>query len=116
MALGVAGVHAEELAREERSLLAAGAGANFEQDVFVVVGIARRQQQLERSSSSAWRFCSVGQIGLGQFAQLGVVALEKRAMLGDLVECAAILAIAPTTSVSCAAFAGELRIFAIVAR
>ena len=47
MAFGVAGVHAEQIAGEQRRLLAAGAGADLEDDVLVVVGIARREQHLE---------------------------------------------------------------------
>ena len=39
VALGVAGVHAEEVGREEGRLLAAGAGADLDDDVAVVVGI-----------------------------------------------------------------------------
>ena len=43
MPLGVADVHAEQLGREERRLLAAGAGADLDDDVAVVVGVARQQ-------------------------------------------------------------------------
>ena len=44
LALGEAAVHAEQLAGKERRLVAAGAGADFEQDVLLVVGILRQQQ------------------------------------------------------------------------
>ena len=39
-AVGVAGVHVVELAREEGRLVAAGAGPDFDDDVFVVVRVA----------------------------------------------------------------------------
>ena len=43
MALGVAVVHAEQLGGEEGGLLAAGTGPDLEDDVAVVVGVARQQ-------------------------------------------------------------------------
>ena len=44
---GVAGVHAEDFGGEERGFVAAGAGADFEDDVLFVVGILGQQQDLE---------------------------------------------------------------------
>ena len=41
LALGVLRVHAHQLGREERGLVAAGAGADLEEDVLLVVRIAR---------------------------------------------------------------------------
>ena len=46
--LGVAGVHPEQLGREQRRLLAAGAGADLDDDVPVVVRVARQQQDAQR--------------------------------------------------------------------
>ena len=45
--LGVARVHAEQLAREQRRLVAARAGADLEDHVLVVVGVARDQEQAD---------------------------------------------------------------------
>src|SRR5215204_5999513 len=45
--LAIALVHVEELCRKERSLFAAGASADFQQDVLLVVGILRDQQNLD---------------------------------------------------------------------
>ena len=45
--LGVAEVHPQELGREQRGLLAAGAGPDLHDHVAVVVGVARQQQHLE---------------------------------------------------------------------
>src|SRR5690606_26099442 len=47
LVLGVAAVHAEEVAREERGLVAAGAGADLEEQIRVVVGILRHEMQRE---------------------------------------------------------------------
>ena len=44
---GVARVHAEDLGGEQRGLVAAGAGADFEHDVLLVVGILGQQQDLQ---------------------------------------------------------------------
>ena len=60
LALGVARVHAEQVAGENRRLVAAGAGAHFEEDVGVVARILRDQQQTELASSSAMRACAAG--------------------------------------------------------
>ena len=47
MRFGIAVVHAEHFGREERGLIAAGAGANFKNYVLLVVRIFRQQQDLE---------------------------------------------------------------------
>ncbi len=44
--LGEPGIHPEEIRREQRRFVAARAGADFEDDVPVVVGIARDEQPL----------------------------------------------------------------------
>ena len=44
---GVAAVHAQQVAGEDRRLVAAGAGADFEKDVALVARIARQQQPLQ---------------------------------------------------------------------
>src|SRR5579863_1954331 len=68
VALGIAVVHAKEDAGEERSLLAAGAGANLEQDIFVVVGIARGQQEFQPLFDFALMAREFRQIGAGQIS------------------------------------------------
>ena len=45
--VGVARVHAVEVAREDGGLVAAGARADLDDDVLVVVGVARKQHDLE---------------------------------------------------------------------
>ncbi len=45
--LGIARVHAQQIAGEQRAFLAAGAGADFQDQVAVVVGVLRQQQRLQ---------------------------------------------------------------------
>jgi hypothetical protein len=47
LALGVAGVHAQQVAGKQRRLVAAGAGADLEEDVALVVGVAGQQGGLQ---------------------------------------------------------------------
>jgi len=71
-ALGVACVHAQEVAGEQRGLVAAGAGADFEENVALVVGVFRQERGLQRRFQVRdFRF-AVGQLGLGQFAQFRI--------------------------------------------
>ena len=53
--LRVARVHAQQLGREQRRLLAAGAGPDLDDDVAVVVGVAREQRDLEVLDAAASR-------------------------------------------------------------
>ena len=101
MALGVARVHPEQLAGEERGFLAAGAGANFEQHVLVVVGIARRQQQLELLFQRGLRFCSVGSSALA--SSRNSASSPSRTCDGSAISSRILRysRIAPTTSASC---------------
>ncbi len=47
MLLGVAGVHAVEVGGEEGGFVAAGAGADLDDDVLLVGGVLRQQRQLQ---------------------------------------------------------------------
>ena len=47
LSLGIAGVHAEEIGREERRFVPAGAGAHFDDDVLGVVRVLRHEQRLD---------------------------------------------------------------------
>ena len=59
LALGVARVHAEQVRREQRRLVAAGAGADFEHDVLRVVGILRNEEDLQLGEQRVARASSV---------------------------------------------------------
>ena len=49
---GIALIHAEQVAGEQRRLVAAGAGADFEDGVLVVGGILGQQQDLDVASAA----------------------------------------------------------------
>ena len=57
--LRVARIHAEQFAREQRRFVAAGARANFDDHVFLVVGILGQQQELQFALD---RFFARGQL------------------------------------------------------
>ena len=64
---GIALVHAEQVAGEQRRLVAAGAGADFEDGVLLVGRVLGQQQDLDVASRSAsMRSSQLGQLGLGQ--------------------------------------------------
>ena len=47
LGLGIAGVHAENFGGKESSFVSAGAGADFQDDVFLIVGIFGQQQNFQ---------------------------------------------------------------------
>ena len=51
--LGVAGVHPQQVGREQRRLLAALAGLDLEERVLAVGGVARHQQLAQPLSAAA---------------------------------------------------------------
>ncbi len=74
LALGVARIHAEQVAGEDRGLVAAGAGAHFQEQVAFVARIARHQQQRELAVERLQPRLRSGGFLLGHLAQLGVGA------------------------------------------
>ena len=76
--LGVAGEHAEQVARPQARLVAAGAGADLDDDVLAVVGVA-----LDHGEPDL--LLELGDAGAGaveQLAQLGVLAVLGDQLLG----------------------------------
>ena len=82
LALGVLRIHAEQLAREQRSLVAAGARANFEHDVLLVVLVFRDEQNLEVGDECVSSRLQPFELFLRQFAHVGVA--RRRQLLGLL--------------------------------
>ncbi len=74
LAFGIARVHAEQVAGEDRRLVAAGAGAHFQEQVAVVARIARHQQQCQVMVQLLQAFLRGGDFLLGQLAQVRVGA------------------------------------------
>ena len=105
LALGVAAVHAEQIAGEDRGFVAARAGAHLEEQVRVVVGILRHEMQeqlpLERGEPPGELLVLVlgerAHVGIGARAQLrgrGEIPLElamEVEVARDLVEARVLL-------------------------
>ncbi len=100
--LGVAHVHAQQVAGEQRRFVAAGAGADFEEGVAHVVGVARQQQRvcscrpraldlggcrlrgfLDRGPSTRRRGSVLCQL-LGHLARFGQLAFAGLVALGQV--------------------------------
>jgi hypothetical protein len=71
-ALGVACVHAEQVAREQRRFVPAGAGADLEKDVALVVGVARQQQALQLGLQRSQALAALAHLGVRELAHLRV--------------------------------------------
>ena len=91
---GVARVHAEDLGGEQRGFVAAGAGADFEDDVLLVVGILREQQNLQvvfDLADAALQFVELF-LRIGQHLGIFLVG-EDRLAFGDAASQVFVLAI-----------------------
>ena len=72
VAFGIARVHAEQVGGKQGGLVAAGAGAHFEEDVALVVRVFRQQQPLQFALQRIDPRVGIGQLGFGQFAHVRV--------------------------------------------
>ena len=72
LALREARVHAEDLGREERGLVAAGAGADLEQDVLLVVRVLGDEEEADLGVQGVAAGLERAQLLVGHLAQLGV--------------------------------------------
>ena len=87
LALGVLRVHAGEIRREQRRLVAAGAGANLHEDVPLVVRVARQQEPLQLLLERRLPGGEVVDLRLRQLGELAVAALgQDVAGLADAAE------------------------------
>ena len=84
MILGVVLVHFVEVAGKQRRFFAAGAGADF-QDATRAVGVLAADGHVEQFVPVGLALgLEPGQFGLGQFAHVGIVALEHLDGVADL--------------------------------
>jgi hypothetical protein len=90
--LGETEVHAEDLGDEEGGLVAAGAGAEFEDDVLLVVGILGQEQHLELLFDRGKARLEAGQLLLRHGAEVWVGLGEHGLGVGDGVADVAVLA------------------------
>ncbi len=74
LALGIAGVHAEQIAGEDRRLVTAGTRAHFQEQVAVIARIARHQQQGQCFVQLLQALLRGDDFLVGQFAQVRVLA------------------------------------------
>ena len=83
---GIAGVHAQQIAGKQRRLIAAGASANFQEQVAGVVRIARQQQQLQCPFLRGAAGFGVEQLILGQGAQVRIAIAGHLAGRRQVIE------------------------------
>ena len=83
LALGVAHIHAKEVAREKRRLITARAGTDFKEDVPLIVRISRQQHDLEIFIELLKLLAALRELRLGEFLHIGVrqELLALRALL-----------------------------------
>jgi hypothetical protein len=84
LALAVAQVHAGQVAGEERALVAAGAGADLEEGVAIVVGVLRQQRGLQLGFEALHLGAGGRDLIGGHGRHLGVVGGLHLARLGDV--------------------------------
>ena len=86
MLLGEARVHAEDLGGKEGSFVATGARADFEDDVFLVVGIPGQEEDLELVLNGGFARLKRGDLFSGHGAQVGVAFGEHGAGVGKALQ------------------------------
>ncbi len=93
MVAGVIVVHAEQIAGENRRLVAAGGGADFEKDIAVVVRILRQQQRLDLGFQFFDELLRLCNLFLRHFADRFVLVLQHGARGFQLFAGRAIVAV-----------------------
>ena len=93
MGAGIVVVHAKKIAGENRRLVAAGGGADFEKDIAVVVRVLRQQQGLDLGFQFFNKLPGFRHLFLCHLADRGVFVLEHGARGFQLVAGRAIVAV-----------------------
>ena len=83
LALGVAAVHPVEFPGEQRGFIAARPRADFNKDVFLVIGVLRHQQRLKLGRLGHQRLAQGGQFLASQRRHIGVAIGQQGFMAGD---------------------------------
>src|SRR5262245_55031968 len=93
LALGVLRVHPGQLGREQRGLVAAGPCPDLEEDVLIVVGLARHEQTLELALEVGLLAAQLVDFGLRELQELLIAAVltEQVAGLAEPAQDVAIL-------------------------
>ena len=72
----VTGIHAKQITGEDRRLITAGAGANFQKDIFIVVRVAGQHQQLQFLGKTVLALLRALEFVFGHVAQFRVLFLQ----------------------------------------
>lgn len=84
MPLGITLIHAQQIGAEERCLVAAGAGADFQDDVPLVVWVLWQQQPPQRFLLCGGKPLLLGQFRMDEFLHLRFQMFRKHIpALGD---------------------------------
>ena len=78
LALGITRIHAEQVAGEDRRLVAAGAGTDFQEHVAPVVGVLGQQHALQAVFQPEQGLLGLGHFLLGHLAHFRIAVLEQR--------------------------------------
>ena len=81
---GVIAIHFEQVAREERRFVATGAGADFHDHPRAVRVFAADRQVQQLAPHCFALGAQLRQLGLGQLAHFGIVAVDHLLRFGDL--------------------------------
>ena len=82
-ALRVAQIHTQKILREQRGLFAAGTRAHLQNDIFVIVRIFWKQEDLELFLQLRKLLLVFGDLHLGEFAQLLIAGIQHFLSLRD---------------------------------
>ena len=82
---GVTRIHAEQVAREDRGLVATGTGADLEEHVAPVVGVLGQQHALQPGLQADQLLLGLTHFLDSHFAQVRVAVLEQRLSAGQIV-------------------------------
>ena len=85
LVLGEAGVHAVQVASEDGRFVAAGAGADLQEDVAFVVRIDGNEQPAQFALDAAKPFAQLRGVLLGEFADRGVVVRQQTLCFVEIV-------------------------------
>ena len=78
LALGIARIHAEQVAGKDRRLVAAGAGTDFEEHVAPILRIFRQQHALQAAFQLLQLHAGTGDFLFSHLAQIRIAVLEQR--------------------------------------
>jgi hypothetical protein len=85
LALGVSCVHAMEVGREQRGLIATGAGSDFDNGWAIIEWVVRDEEGLELGLGLCRLFFKARHLGASDGRHLGIIGVDELARLAKLV-------------------------------